>query len=61
MILRLHQLLPLLCTGLFIYSQTTLGSHKENHPLALGGTAIQGVRRTKNSNVFQSGPSPTEF
>ena len=43
MILRLHWLLSLLCTELFVYSQTTLGPHKENHPLALGGTAVQSI------------------
>ena len=61
MILRLHWLLLLLRTKSFIYSQTTLGSHKENHSLALGGTTIQGIRRTKDLNVFQPSPSPTKF
>ena len=58
---RLYWLLLLFHTELLIYSQTTLGSHKENHPLALGGTTIQGIRRTKNPNVFQPSPSPTEL
>ena len=42
-ILRLHWLLLLLCTELFVYSQATLGSYKENHPLALGRMTIQGI------------------
>ena len=43
MILRLHQLLLLFRTKLFIYSQTTPGSHEENYPLALGRTTVQGI------------------
>ena len=43
MISRLHWLLPLLCAELFIHSQTALRPHEENHPLALGGTTIQGI------------------
>ena len=61
MILGLHWLLPLLRTKLFVYSQTTPGSHEENYPLALGRTTIQGIRRTKNLNVLQSSPSPTKL
>ena len=57
----LHWLLPLLHAKLFVYSQTALRSHKENHPLALGGTTIQGIRRIENSNVFQPSPSPTKL
>ena len=52
MIFRLHWLLPLLHTKLLVYSQTTLGSHKENHPLALGRMTIQGIQRTENSDVL---------
>ena len=40
---RLYWLLLLLCAELLVYSQTTLRSHKENHPLALGGMTVQGI------------------
>ena len=60
-ILGLHWLLSLLCAELFVYSQATLGSHKENYSLALGRTTIQGIRRIKNLNVLQSSPSPTKL
>ena len=61
MILGLHWLLLLFHTKLFVYSQATLGPHEENHPLALGRTTIQSIRRIKNSNVLQSSPSPTKL
>ena len=53
MILRLHQLLPLLRTKLFIHSKTAPRPYKENYPLALGRTTIQGVQSTEDSNVLK--------
>ena len=61
MIPRFHRLLPLLHTKLFVYSQTALGPHKENHPLALGRMTIQSIRRVENSNVLKSGSGPTKL
>ena len=60
-ILGFHWLLPLLCTKLLIYSQTTPRPHKEDYPLALGRTTAQSVRRTKNSNVLEPGPNSTKL
>ena len=52
MISRLHWLLPLLHTKLFLYSPTTVRPHKENYPLALGRATIQSIRGIENANVF---------
>ena len=40
MISGLHWLLSILCTKLFCYCLTIIGSHKENHPLALGRKTV---------------------
>ena len=43
MIPRFYWLLPLLHAKLFLHSPATTRPYEENHPLALGGTTIQGI------------------
>ena len=61
MIPRFHWLLPLFRAKLLLHSLTTSRSHNENYSLALGRMTIQSIQRTKNTNVLQPGPNPTEF
>ena len=42
-ILRLYWLLPLLHAKLLLNSLTTSRAYKENHPLAMGRTTVQGI------------------
>ena len=61
MIPRFHWLLPLLRAKLLLYSLTTPRPYKENHPVALGRMTVQGIQRTKNTDVLQPSSDPTKL
>src|SRR5229473_7162175 len=54
-----HRVLSVFHSKLFKNRPTTLGSHEEDDPLALGPTPVQSLRNPKNPYVPETGSTPT--
>ena len=57
---RLYWILQVLHPQLLKNCLTNAGSHKENHPLALGRSPTQSIWRTEDANVQKPSTHPTQ-